>query len=190
MSMSSTPIPWTELLSRRFSNIRDEYGPNSQEVASAFWVLSRTPWTEHAGEPLNDDAITVVRSWDDALKVLNKDLATRDRRYNAMGHLEAPCTRVDEIFERIPERDAWWQTAREEAKRYVILDGVPRSRPRADRDNVYEYLYEFVSMLLAEIIASPEAECTYFREQLPWFHSGRFPCGWEGDWPSGRMRVY
>jgi hypothetical protein len=45
-------------------------------------------------------------------------------------------------------------------------------------------------MLLAEIIGSPEAECTYFREQLPWFHAGRFPCGWDGDWPSGRMRVY
>jgi hypothetical protein len=72
----------------------------------------------------------------------------------------------------------------------VILDGVPRSRPRADRDNVYEYLYEFVSMLLAEIIASPEAECTYFREQLPWFHAGHFPCGWDGDWPHGHMRVY
>ena len=45
-------------------------------------------------------------------------------------------------------------------------------------------------MLLVEIIASPEAECTYFREQLPWFHAGHFPCGWDGDWPSGRMRVY
>jgi hypothetical protein len=45
-------------------------------------------------------------------------------------------------------------------------------------------------MLLVEIVASPEAECTYFREQLSWFHAGHLPCGWDGDWPSGRMRVY
>ena len=64
------------------------------------------------------------------------------------------------------------------------------SRRRAGDDLLFEYLYEFISMLLVEIIASPEAECTYFREQLPWFHAGRFPCGWEGDWPNGRMRVF
>ena len=29
-----------------------------------------------------------------------------------------------------------------------------------------------------------------FREQLAWFQVGRFPCGWDGDWPNGRMRVY
>jgi len=190
MTMSATPTPWMELLSRQFSNVHDEYGPNSQEVASAFWVLSRIKWLEHVGEPLNDDTITVVHSWNDALKIINRDLATRDPRYNIAGHLEVSCIRIDEIFERIPDRDIWWQAAREEAKHYAILGGIPQSRPRVDRDKVYEYLYEFVSMLLAEIIASPEAECTYFREQLLWFHAGRFPCGWEGDWPSGRMRVY
>jgi hypothetical protein len=190
MTMSSTPIPWTELLSRRFDNVSDEYGPNSQEVASAFWVLSKTKWTEHAGEPISDEGITVVRSWDDALKILDRDLQTRDARYNAMGHLEAPCERLDQIFERMPGRDAWWQAARDEAKRYAVLGGVPQSRPRADRDHVFEYLYEFVSMLLAEIIASPEVECTYFRAQLPWFHAGHFPCGWEGEWPNGRMRIF
>jgi hypothetical protein len=188
--MPSTRIPWTELLSRRFDNVGDEYGPNSQEVAWAFWVLSKTKWTEHAGELLSDDGITIVHSWDDALKILDRDLQTHDHRYNAMGHLEAPCERVDEIIERIPEREAWWQAAREEAKRYAVLGGVPQSRPRTDRDHVFEYLYEFVSMLLAEIIASPEAESTYFREQLSWFHAGHFPCGWEGDWPDGRMRVF
>jgi hypothetical protein len=50
------------------------FGPNSQEVASAFWVLSKTKWTEHAGEPIRDEGITVVSSWDDALKILDRDL--------------------------------------------------------------------------------------------------------------------
>ena len=77
------------------------------------------------------------------------------------------------------ERDAWWQKAREDAKRYTALYGwIPDSLSQEHQDLLFENLYEYVSMLLAEIIASPDAECTYFREQLPWFHAGHFPCGY------------
>lgn len=188
-----TPMltPWADLLSKRFNNVGEEYGPNSQEVASALWVLNRTNWMEHAGEPLRGDDIVVVSSWDAALKILNRDLLTRDRRYNATGQLEAPCACMDDIFERIPEREIWWQKARDDAKPYTAIgSGIPDFLRQKQQDLIYEHLYEYVSMLLAEIIASPEARCTYFREQLSWFQAGHFPCGWEGDWPSGRMRVF
>jgi hypothetical protein len=182
---TSMLTPWADLLSHRFSDVSEEYGPNSHMVVSALEALDDTPWLEHVGEPLADSRVIVVQSWDDALTIFN-----RDRLYNVNGLLEAPCKSVDDVFERFPERDAWWQQAREEAKRYTLLGGIPRDRPREDRDRIFEHLYEFVSMLLAEIIASPEADCTYFREQLSWFHTGHFPCGWEGMWPSGRRRVY
>jgi hypothetical protein len=130
--------------------------------------------------------VTVVKSWDDALKIFD-DFP----RYNINGVLQTPCDRVDPIFERLAERQAWWKNARQEAKRYTSLYGwVPDSLSRDHQELLFEHLYEYVSMLLAEIIASPDAGCTYFREQLTWFHAGHFPCGWEGDWPSGRMRVF
>ncbi|NOU29745.1 MAG: hypothetical protein HOO96_17710 [Polyangiaceae bacterium] len=163
-------------------------------MASALAVLDKTEWLEHAGEPwlerigehAGDASVTVVRSWDEALTIFGQD-----RRYNANGVLEAPCERVDEVLARFPEREAWWQKAREDAKKYTALDGwIPRTLTQERQDLLFENLYEFVSMLLAEIIASPEAGCTYFREQLAWFHAGHFPCGWNGEWPSGRMRVY
>jgi len=188
----TTLTPWTELLSKRWSNVNAEYGPNSQDVTSALMALDKLRWLEQVGAPwqervvLAPERVTVVRSWDEALTIFGEDL-----RYNANGVLEAPCARVDPLLERDPERKAWWQRAREEAKRYTVLRGwAPQTLAREQRDLIFEYLYEFVSMLLAEIIASPDAECTYFREQLAWFHSGRFPCGWDGDWPAGRMRVY
>ena len=189
---SLTLIPWTELLSKRWNDVREEYGPNSQAVAGALMTLDKTRWLEQVGLPWQEhvvdrlDDVTIVQSWDEALVIFGEDL-----RYNANGVLEAPCARVDPILERYPERKAWWQKAREEAKRYTVLRGwAPQTLAREQRDLIFEYLYEFVSMLLSEIIASPEAECAYFREQLPWFHAGHFPCGWEGDWPSGRMRVF
>jgi hypothetical protein len=182
---TSLQKPWAALLSQRFRDVNEEYGPNTQAVASAFAVLSKTMWLEHAREPLDDSSVSVVSAWDDVLTIFQDD-----PRYNANGVLEAPCACVDGVLAQFPERSAWWQRARADAKEYTVLSGHPKFRPREERDLVFEYLYEFVSMLLVEIIASPETECTYFREQLAWFHAGRFPCGWDGSWPIGRMRVY
>jgi hypothetical protein len=187
-----TLTPWTELLSKHWSNVTDEYGPHTQAVASALMALDKTKWLGQVGLPWQQrvvdrpDDVTIVRSWEVALTIFGEDL-----RYNANGVLEAPCARVDAVLERYPERKAWWQKAREEAKRYTVLRGwAPQTLTREQRDLIFEYLFEFVSMLLAEIIASPEAESTYFREQLCWFHAGHLPCGWDGDWPMGKMRVF
>jgi len=177
----------------RLADSNEEYGPNSQAVASAFVALSKTPWLEHVGEPWlehvgapldNNNDVIVVHSWDEALAIFDDDL-----RYNVNGLLQAPCSCDDEVLERFPERQAWWQRAREDVKEYVAFSGIPDSLPQAKQDLLFEHLYEFVSMLLVEIVASPEG-CMYFREQFTWFHAGHFPCGWDGDWPRGRMRVY
>lgn len=181
---TTTRTPWIDLLSRRFSDVTDEYGPHSHAVVCAFAILDKIEWFEHVGEPI-DGGIAVIKTWEEALTIFGED-----RRYNANGVLEAPCGRVDPIFEQMPEREVWWQKAREDVKPYTALYGWPDTLSRAHKDLMNENLYEFISMLLAEIIAEPEAECTYFRDQLSWFHAGHFPCGWEGDWPNGRMRVF
>ncbi len=183
--MSGTRVSWEELLSPRLGQVTNLYGPHSQSVFSAFAVICDIEWLEHVGDPVTDSGIVVVQSWEDALIIFGGD-----RRYNANGVLRAPCDRVDPVLERMPERESWWQKAREDVKPYTALYGWPDDMSRANKDLMFENLYEFVSMLLAEIIGSPEAECTYFREQLSWFHAGHFPCGWEGNWPNGRMRVF
>lgn len=184
----STSTPWTQLLAHRFDDVSDEFGQNSHEIVCALEALDEIEWLRHAGDPLDDSRIVVVKTWENALTILYSERGCG--RYNVTGVLQAPCTRIARVYEQFPERELLWKAAREEAKRYTLIDGVPKSRPREDRDLMFEHLYEYVSMLLSEIIASPEAGCTYFREQLEWFHAGRFPCGWEGEWPSGRMRVF
>ena len=182
--MTSTLSPWPDLLARRFRDTGDQYGPNSQVVTSAFSALSEIPWLTHVGEPLEDDRITVVRSWDEALKIFD------DNQYNLNGVLQAAYLPTEEILHKMPEGDSWWQSARTDVEKYVAYSGIPDSLPQEKQDLLFEHLWEFVSMLLVEIIAAPEAQCTYFREQLAWFHAGRFPCGWDGAWPGGRMRVF
>jgi hypothetical protein len=188
----ATLIPWRELLSRRFNNVTDQYGPHSQVVASAMMTIGDTRWLEHVGEPWMESAsepplpLTLVKSWDEALMIFN-DFP----RYNINGVLQAACDPIDKIYEDHRELDVWWQKARQDAKEYSALMGwIPRSLSDDHQDLMFENLWEFVSMLLAEIIVSDKTECTYFREQLAWFHAGHFPCGWDGAWPNGHMKVY
>jgi hypothetical protein len=190
--MNQSVTPWTELLAKRFRDVDKQYGPNTQVVASAFAALSEVPWLERVGEPwlesvdqpLADRDVVIVRSWDEALRIFD------DERYNANGVLQAPCSCIEDVLDRMTNGDAWWQLARSDAAEYVALSGIPDSLSQEHQNLLFEHLYEFVSMVLVEIIASPEAGCSYFREQLAWFHSGHFPCGWDGTWPSGRMRVF
>src|ERR1044071_3334752 len=102
--MPTTLTPWSGLLSRRFSNVKDEYGPHSQAVASALAVLDKTQWLEHVGEPWLersdelDGGVTVVRSWEEALTIFGAY-----DRYNVNGILENPAS-ASMVFERFPER--------------------------------------------------------------------------------------
>jgi hypothetical protein len=189
---SSILTPWNELLSRTSRNVQDEYGPNSQMVAGAFMALDKTRWLEQVGLPWQERVgdsptnIAIVRTWDEALTIFRDDL-----KYNANGVLEAPCSRIDPLIDSVPERKAWWRKARDDANRYTALSPwIPDTLSQEYQDLLYENLWEYISMLLVEIIVVPAGDCTYFREQLPWFCAGHFPCGWEGDWPDGRMRVF
>src|SRR5882672_8829799 len=104
--MTTTLIPWSDLLARRSRDVSDQYGPNSQVVANAFVALSEIPWLTHVGESLEDERITVVRSWDEALKIFD------DNQYNLNGVLQAAYLPTEEILHKMPQGDSWWQRAR------------------------------------------------------------------------------
>jgi hypothetical protein len=127
------------------------------------------PWLEHSGASIAVSDVIVVRSWDASLAIFDQYL-----HYNINGVLQAPCDQVDSVLSRFSDRRSWWQNARDDVKRYIAFSGIPDFLSQDRQDRLSEHLYEFVSMLLAEIIASPDAGCTYFREQLPWFHAGHF----------------
>lgn len=170
--MSNQLTPWSDLLSGRFSNVSDEFGPASQSIVSALTVINKTRWLQRVGEPVlgcaESSRLTIVQSWDEALTIFGDD-----NRFNANGVLGG-ALRVCRCSPRaVPERKRWWQAARDEAKRYTGLGGwIPTSLPEDTWELLFENLYEFVSMLLVELIAAPEADCTYFRSQLEWFTRG------------------
>jgi hypothetical protein len=193
----TTPVPWTKLLGHVYEDVGDEYGAHTQEVWSAFAAMREAKWLEHVGEPIESASqILPVASWEEAITIFARQEGTG---YGPNGHLIEPVARARAALED-PTTFAQWQRARIDARKYAAYRGyVPdwmdgKTLPNTTVGWTYdeavgEYLYEFVSWLLAEIIGGAK-DCTYFREQLSWFHAGHFPCGWEGTWPLGRMRVY
>jgi hypothetical protein len=185
---------WTELLSRPYSGPL-HYGPRSAEVVAALWALKDIPWFRRVGQSLPADAnVTAVASWKDACEIFDDE---DGKRYNCNGHLVAVAEPLELAQPPDSERHEWWRLARKRASGFVNpYPAIPSDVPAERRDFIDENALEFASMLLAEIIdTAPPAPpairgFTYFREQLQWFYAGHFPCGWDGEWPSGRMRVF
>ncbi|HET9625992.1 MAG TPA: hypothetical protein VFP84_31745 [Kofleriaceae bacterium] len=170
---------------RRVASSRESFGPHTGEIEGVFAALHDLRWCDRAGTPLHDARVCVVTSWDDALAIFEHDAV-----YGSNGLLAAACDPIDRALSQSDERQAWWHRARAEARPHEQRSSLSGIVPLRERELLAEHLYEFVSMLLAEIVTAPEVGSTYFRDQLAWFRAGRFPCGWDGAWPAGRMRVY
>ena len=179
---------WQQLLGERWEGVQDEYGPHSQAVVSAFEALRGISWFNHVGEALPPEVDgEFVSSWDAAIGALRRN---EGGVYGPNGHLLAPSERCIAIIESARYRP-WWIKARDAAyEAFGTSEALDPAWDQGRSNFVSEYVYEFVSFLLAEIIGADEVGSTYFRELLAWFEAGRFPAGWVGAWPAGRRRVF
>jgi hypothetical protein len=183
---------WQELLGDKWDLSEAEetkFGSHAHELYSAFEVLGEVEFFGRVGEPLpTTEECLRVSSWRDTLTVLNDD----GTRYSPNGHLWGPLRRIETLIEK-PEAYALWQRAVHKLREYFPEDrtkNLPADLDEIDRDHVSLHLWEYGISLVAEILFAEELEMTYFREQLAWYYAGRFPCGWEGDWPLGKLRVF
>lgn len=179
---------WEQLLNT-ITKVRkepDKYGPHTRQIGSAIMVLQDTRWYSSVGTPSPlDERVVRVASWDEAWSILD------DPPGYFRGALERPADLVMHRRKADPQADEWWQMARELFRKAVSVQDPPTDGWEAAREaEAWDYLTWTFERLLEEIIVSDDVDCTYFREQFQWFAAGYFPCGWEGDWPVGKMRVY
>ena len=205
--MTPKPTPWSQLLGHVYEEAAEQYGEHTNEVISAFAALRETKWLAHAGAPLDSESVSTAKSWGDFVVMFREGREDSKSQYGPNGHLVEPVEQIKYMFVEVkthkPEQYETWQKARRDATDFAGYSGylpdwmatTPVDDQRNLEEAMNEYLYEFVSWLLAEIIlqpaqSSPVRPLTYFREQLEWFHAGHVPCGWSGDWPLGLMRVF
>jgi hypothetical protein len=177
---------WHALLSARTFR-EQQYGPHTNEIGSMVVALREAPWYTRVGKPSSlDGRVTRVASLSEAWSTLQD----RDR-YAAEGVLVAPSDHIYEVREAHPAEAQWWKAARS-----LVIDAVdhawPPVPPGASGDFealAMDHATLTLDLIVAEVILSEHTQCTYFREQLQWLAAGYFPCGWDGSWPEGLMRV-
>lgn len=185
--MSKELIAWKELLAfEEFDDVTDEYGPHTQAVVNGFETLDTISWFSAAGsEPPPGTDVEGVNTWGDALGHL-----TSSDQYGPHGHPVGPMEALEDVRDADEIQD-WLDAAFAAVEEFVDYENyIPSYLEKPDRLFLREHLREFVEGLLIEIVAADMTDCTYFRECLSWFEAGHFPCGWDGEWPDGRLRVF
>jgi hypothetical protein len=44
--------------------------------------------------------------------------------------------------------------------------------------------------IAGELVVAHLTEVHLLRDMWYWYRQGHWPCGWEGDWPEGRLVVF
>lgn len=196
--MTATVQTWNEIMGGRTGD---------DAASSALARLREAPWLANVGEPSSRDGNAArVHGWDDALAAFKGGGLNEDgshKTYDGSGTLYAPLWLLLGRIDSDDELNRRTATAANHALDALlgyysaVGDGVcAHMAPDADTFDIEitvgDYVHRFIQLLFIEIYAGDVAEprCTYFRDQLGWFLAGFLPCGWEGEWPHGRMRVF
>ncbi len=194
-------------------------GRSGDEAASvALARLDDARWLANLGRPSNrDDKAVRVIGWREAFRMFTEgtsDAHATGKGTSTTGTLNAPIWLLlrrldanDDLHRKTVDAanhaldvltDRHYEAAKAIAAQ-IPADAWPDASILEDSGaplyammTVGDYIHEYIRLLFIEIHAGDVAEprCTYFRDQLGWFLAGFLPCGWEGEWPHGRMRVF
>lgn len=144
--------------------VREELNP---QLHSFLEELERYPWFENVGVRLKDD-VKQVRSWREAWECL------QDESWTYASFHEG----VDSWH------DAWdmsYDKALQIASQSLYCHQFEEGITSADAA-AYD--------VAAAAVEISRAQSAFFAHLMKWYAKGHFPCGWEGDYPQGKLIVY
>ncbi len=183
--MTKELMTWQELLSfEEFDDYSDEYGPNTQAVVNCFETLNHISWFATVGAETGEN-VEGIDTWGEALAPI---MGGEGGRYDEAGHPIEPAEAAAKAAKTRgfakPMKKAF-----NDVEKYVDYMGyIPAYFDKPQKEFMRKHMEAWLQNMLAEIIT--DSEVTYFREMLTWFENGHFPCGWAGEWPEGRLRVF
>src|ERR1041385_4945340 len=167
------------------------FGPNTKQIDDLMRHLESLPWFSRIETPHSQDD-RVVRV---TLEFLLDSPA--DPWSGSAGDAEAridrhifDSSRVSEQYSLQRAFRAPWSSKQADA----VLDILLRRYPDCYK-NTESYAYELlvfpenmIRYALYECLVEDVApRVTFFRDLLPWFEQGYWPCGWRGRYPEGQL---
>jgi hypothetical protein len=177
--------------------IPPRFGPNHDAVEAFLASLHGVPWFTRVGQPTDGDE-RLVRVGFEFIADRHPD------RYGAWGEA---LPRAESAIERLTfehRRLDAFMAVQEFVRRHnpagftdEFLEGLAEKYPGYYGDTC-SYAHELVDtpdrflwgaaheIMLADVGPG----LNFFQGIMPWFRAGYFPCGWEGDWPEGKLVLW
>lgn len=186
--MANELMTWETMLSHgQFDEYSDQYGPHTQAVVNCFEWLDTISWFAIVGAESPGMDVEGVNTWNDALTPI---MEKKSKKYAENGHLRGPSATVEKgLTDKKYKKHL--DKAFKEIPNYADYDRyIPGYFDKFQRTFLNRHIEDWIRFMLVEIIASDKVETDYFRGLLPWYEAGHFPCGWDGEWPEGRLRIF
>lgn len=148
------------------SDIRNQFNP---KVVNFIDELENIPWLQNVGKDIDTAEVTQLLSWNEAWETLQND-----NWINASFH------------EHVDNMNPIWDIAYDKA-----LEVVSKSiycHEFEDGVSVADAIAYDVAAAAVEI--STRGSSTFFSDLMKWYRCGHFPCGWDGQYPDGKLIVY
>lgn len=153
-------------------------------------MLSEIPWFTNCGRPLTTKvpfAVRYVGSWSEA------EAACAEPTWEDVT-LEAQNRLTSFLHEKYRSQYAEWNQIVKEAKAIMEMTVRPALQGVCltyglGKNFVDSVEWDILGAVM-EKVYSVRGRPTFALDLLAVYQSGNFPCGWEGEWPEGRLIVY
>jgi hypothetical protein len=148
--------------------------------------LSQATWFVNVGKPI-EGPFVVLKSWDEAVESCSS-IEWENLLMEASNQLR------ERLLERNIERYRQWNEVVDELKQYTVPFVRRKLRevhevahlPKDFEDTVqWDILGVCIEAEYADVF-SP----AFYASQAYWYIEGRFPCGWQGKFPEGKLILY
>lgn len=141
----------------------------NQKAISLIEELERIPWFQNVGKQLHSQEVEQLFSWNDAWENLQKDSWINASFHNDVDNMN-------------PIWDIAYDRALEIVSKSIYCHEFEENISVADAV-AYDVAAAAVELANSSIN-------TFFTDLIKWYRLGHFPCGWDGEYPKGKLIVY
>lgn len=153
--------------------------------------IRRIDWFHNCGHNLKNDinfAFSYVENWNEARKHY-QDSSWENTT------LEARNVLTTFLHGKYRNQYLKWNSLAKEVRVFLEEEIVPKIELYREKHALDKIFVDSVKWdILNAIMENAYMDCknvpVFFQELLVVYESGNFPCGWEGEWPEGKLIVF
>lgn len=158
----------------------------SQRTLTTLDELENVHWFSNVGR-IDSEYPLFLTTWEDAVKHCEGD------EWETLCHEAANQYRA-RLLERDPERFRDWNSIAREVKQLSIPLVLRKTQHVVEQEQLSKNFIDTVQWDIFHLCMESEYADVFppgfYASQAYWYVNGHFPCGWEGEFPSGRLIVF